>query len=236
MQLLRHCHQTVIALHHKMKRFLEQLITLVPYFILIVLLGTLLIFFYKNNITYENFSGIIKILIWPTIVFFAVLFFRRVFTYLFFSMEEFNFFGAKGKLKDIKEVIEERVEMRLKEQKNQEVRLNEIAKFSQELEYVKKSKGDSDKKADEYMELAKDIFSKYKKLSDDHAKSEKELDLLRQERIEQENRRAARMALIRERSRKINEGQVSNITWHSAGQTVKANKATITPQIQKSNE
>jgi len=187
-----------------MKKFTEQIVALIPIFIFTVLAGTLFIFFYQNHITYEHFSGIIEILIWPTVVFFAILFFRRVFTYLFFSMEEFNFFGTKGKLKDIREVIEERVDLRIKEEKNQQIRAEEILKFSKELENVKKSKGDAENQANEYFELAKKYLSRYEKLSDQNVELTKELDLLRQERIDQEARREARNHFIRQRMEERN--------------------------------
>ncbi len=181
--------------------------TLIPISIFTILIGTLFIFFYQNHITYENFTGIIQILIWPTVVFFAILFFRRVFTYLFFSMEEFNFFGTKGKLKDIREVIEERVDLRIKEQEGQKALASEIQKFSTELENVKKSKGDVEKQANEYFELAKKYLNRYEKLSEQNIDLTKELNLLRQEKIDQEARRHFIQQRMQERNRRVHDNR-----------------------------
>ena len=182
-----------------MKDFLEKLINSLPVFILVILGGTIFIFFYQNHMTYENFTGIIKILIWPTIVFFAILFFRKVFTYLFFSMEEYNFFGVKGKLKDIREVIEERVQIRFNEKETQTARTAEIEKISKEIEDAKISKDDAEKQAKKYFDIAEDIFGKFKKLSDEHVETTKELNVLRQERLEQDSR----IAFLRERHHRM---------------------------------
>ena len=67
---------------------------ILPHYVLgsVVFLGAvyILTFLYIHDLTFEEWVSFIKILVWPTIVFVGLLFFRRVFTYLFFSIEEFN--------------------------------------------------------------------------------------------------------------------------------------------------
>lgn len=145
-------------------------------------------FFRHNiNLTFERFIEIIRIIIWPAIVLLALLFFKKVFTYLFFSMEEFNFFGAKGRLKDISEVIEGRVKMRLDEDKNEKSRAEETKKLNEEFEKIKLSKDSIEKQNVEWAELANKIFKKYRKFSNKNSELKKELDSLRKEKLDREN-------------------------------------------------
>lgn len=58
----------------------------------------------------NNFINILQILIWPVVVLTVSILFRKVFTYLFFQIDEFSFFGTKGELRDITEVIIEKAE------------------------------------------------------------------------------------------------------------------------------
>ncbi len=60
---------------------------------------------------FSHFLRLVEIGIWPITVLICAFFFRKVFTYLFFSVEEYNFFGIRGSLKSVTSVIEERARM-----------------------------------------------------------------------------------------------------------------------------
>lgn len=69
------------------------------------------------SITKKDVFEQLGVVVWPVVVLIVALFFKKVFTYLFFSMEEFNFFGARGQLIDVKTMIAQEVEKE-KERKN----------------------------------------------------------------------------------------------------------------------
>lgn len=202
-----------------MKNLLEKTLSILPYLILLILVGYILIFFYKNNLTYTEYIKTLEILIWPTVILITLLFFRKVFTYLFFSMEEFNFFGNKGRLKNIEEVIENKVEHRIKEKEQQEKWISQINTTEQELKKANELKDDTKKKADEYKEIAMDIFSKYKELSTTNMELTKELSEFREEKKD----RIRRLNTIRERLN--NRSKIKNDEYSNESQDIpKANK------------
>ncbi|MCL5011139.1 MAG: hypothetical protein M1127_02935 [Patescibacteria group bacterium] len=65
---------------------------------------------------YQTAIELIKFLCWPGLIFviFVVVinsaYLRELFSYLFLSMEEFNFFSIKGKIENVREVIERKIE------------------------------------------------------------------------------------------------------------------------------
>lgn len=181
-----------------MKNLSEKLINILPYFILIFLLGSILIFIYNGAISYVQYLEILKTIIWPTIVLMSLLFFKKVFTYLFLSMEEFNFFGAKGHLKDVRDLIDERVEDRVEQARNQKEREEEIERITTEIERKEKTTNELDVKAKENIELATKLLNMYLTLSNEHNDSLKELEEFRRRQRE----RDARIASIRENVRK----------------------------------
>ena len=200
-----------------MKKFFEKIISILPYFILVTISGSILVFLHLGNLGYKEYVQILEILTWPSIVLMALLFFRKVFTYLFFSMEEFSFFGNKGKLKNVEEVINEKVEERIKREKEQENLERKMKKFEQELQNVIQSKDDKVKKAKEYRDLAVEMAKQYKEVSDVNKELNKELDELRrykQNRIDRLNR-------IR---RRIRESRKEEDTLSQSLDTPKADK------------
>jgi len=184
-----------------MKKFIEKIVDGLPYTVLTIIFFAVIIFINKHGLLYDQLLGLIGILIWPTIVLSALIFFRKVFTYLFFSMEEFNFFGNKGSLKNIQEVIEERVKIRLEaEQKEKESQLA-VNQIADELEKARLSQKDSDEKARVNLGIANEIFEKYKALFDENNKLVKELSVFQREKAE----RVARTVALREKIRRIRE-------------------------------
>jgi hypothetical protein len=184
-----------------MKKVLEKTLDLLPYTISIIFLLAIFTFFYKKGIQYDQLLNLLEILIWPIIVLSGLIFFRKVFTYLFLSMEEFNFFGNKGKLRNAQEIIEEKVQKRLEEDQKEKERQISLEKIEDELESARVSRESSEKQAQENFNLAKEVFMKYKELSEESTTLKKELNELRQEKSQRE----ARIHAMRERFRRNRE-------------------------------
>ena len=71
------------------------------------------------NISFNDYLEFLKILVWPISALIILFFFKKVITYLFFSIDGFNFFGAKGELKNVYDLITEKVNEKLEEEKRQ---------------------------------------------------------------------------------------------------------------------
>lgn len=203
-----------------MKKFSEKIISILPYFILVTISGSILVFLYFGNLDYKEYIQILQILIWPSIVLGALLFFRKVFTYLFFSMEEFGFFGNKGKLKNIEEVINEKVEERIKREKEQVDIELKMKKFEGKLQNVTQSKADETKKAEEYRDLAVKMVKQYKEMSDINKELNEELYELRRYK----QNRLDRLDRINRIRRGIRESRQEDDTFDKSLDTPKANK------------
>jgi len=184
-----------------MKNFVEKLLSTIPYFVLVLIAGLLFILVYQNSLTFEQVKDLISILIWPTVVFFALLFFRKVITYLFFSMEEFGFFGTKGRLKNITEVINEKVQERIHEEKFKEEQNKKVFELEKRLDSTAKSGVDAKTEAENNLKLAKQIFEDLKKALAENENNLKELNELRKKEVE----RAERNRLMHERLRRSRE-------------------------------
>ncbi len=169
---------------------LERLINSVPYVIFVVILLSVFIFIWKGLISYDQFIDLLKILIWPTVVLCSFIFFKKVFTYLFLSMEEFNFFGAKGNLRNIEEVIEERVQMKLEEEEENKRRNLALQELEKNLKEVTLSK-------DDYQKLVKNVSEQYHEIFNDKEKILKELTILKQEKEGEERRKEYRHLALR---------------------------------------
>lgn len=118
-----------------------------------------------------DFLKFVEVVIWPFTTLTALFFFKEVVTYLFFSMDEFNFFGAKGHLKNVNEVILEEVNKRYSEKESEERRKSEMEKLNNKI----KSKEDEISKAqgtaDEHLELAGEIMKEWKKSTEQNKKT-----------------------------------------------------------------
>ncbi len=82
----------------------------------------------------NNFIKILYIVVWPLVILVISILFRKVFTYLFFQIDEFSFFGTKGKLKGVREMIMEKAE----ELKRRDEREKEFDEMTEKLERQKK--------------------------------------------------------------------------------------------------
>lgn len=123
------------------------------------------------NPSFNDYLEFLKILVWPYTVLVILFFFKKVVTYLFFSMDEFNFFGAKGNLKNVNEVILEEVNKRFLDKENEEKRRNDMEKLNAEIKSkeseISKAKGT----ADENLDLAREIMKEWKKSTEQNKKT-----------------------------------------------------------------
>ncbi|MCK5466553.1 hypothetical protein KAI56_03615 [Candidatus Parcubacteria bacterium] len=155
---------------NRIKELLNKRIDLLTLVVAEITVGLLLIAIYKE-LSLSNFLKIIDILAWPVVFFLAFYFFRKVFTYLFFSLRGFNFFGIKGELKSPEKMIEEEVEKRLKQIQDENKRNILISRYD---EIIKKQSKLGDEKSGiikNYLEEFKVIVDAYKELSKKYKKS-----------------------------------------------------------------
>jgi hypothetical protein len=107
----------------------------------------------------------------------------------------------------------------MSEQKEQEENKKEIENMKKDLERVKISKGNAEKKVKENFELASSFLAKYKALSDQNTENIKELDLLRKEKQERDERHR----LFREKL-KAQRNQEVHISYEGGDDSLKASK------------
>jgi hypothetical protein len=99
----------------------------------IVVIGTISYILY-HNLGYEKFLELSKVWAWRIFLVLIVFNFKKVIAYLFFSLDEFSFFGTKGKLKDIRALIDEKVQKRFEEVAENNERNLQIETLKQDLE------------------------------------------------------------------------------------------------------
>lgn len=123
-----------------------------------------------------DFLKFIEILAWPFTVLTALFFFKKVFTFLFFSMDEFNFFGLKGHLKNVNEVILDEVNKRVLEKEKENSRKEEREKLNNEIKEKENQINEVMGSADEYKKIAKEILKDWKDSTKQHAKTVLDLE------------------------------------------------------------
>lgn len=118
-----------------------------------------------------DYLKFVEAIIWPFTTLTALFFFKKVFTYMFFSMDEFSFFGLKGHLRNVNEVIIEEVNRKFLEKINEEKRKDETEKLNLEIKSkeseINKAKGS----AEENLELAREIMKEWKESIKKNAKT-----------------------------------------------------------------
>ena len=179
------------------------------FFPLCIFLLTVFVAVYFLGVDFYEYLDLLKILIWPVTLLLGLFFFRKVVTYMFFSMSEFNFFGTKGELKSVTEVIEENVEKRIKEKKGEEEGVAKIKAMTEDLERANLSKEDSIKKAGEYQALAREFLKDYKELSEKHVETTKNLEIFRQKEVFRKARTQAFLDKIK-RNREESHAPISD--------------------------
>lgn len=138
--------------------------------------GITALFIYLFKIQRSDALEIMRIFIWPISILTALYFFRRVFTYMFLSLEEFNFFGTKGRLKPVEEVIAEKAQRLHDDNRKKEKQKKYIEKIKserEELEELFKTVGEQGSKWEELARRAEKGYSelteKYSALVREHA-------------------------------------------------------------------
>lgn len=128
------------------------------------------------NIGFNDYLEFLKILIWPCTALVILFFFRRVFTFLFFSMNKFSFFGAKGDLKNVDDVILEEVNKRFLEKEGEEIRKKDMGRLADEIKIKELELGMTKGAAADYSKLANEIMTEWKKSTAQTQKTILELD------------------------------------------------------------
>lgn len=112
-----------------------------------------------------DFLRFVEIVIWPFAVLTLLFFFKKIFTYLFFSMESFNFFGAKGSLENVNDIIDREVKNRLEFEKAEQKREKKSKEMRLKLQDMERSLQITEKSKSELLEIAKNAVGEWKALS-----------------------------------------------------------------------
>ncbi len=111
---------------------------------------------------------------WPLTVLILAFFFQRVLTYVFFSLDSYNFFGASGTLRPVEDVIEEQVALRLRQMKEREEKERLFAEYqeipSEIVEYMNAQEETINELRGELAESARERYLKH--LSDEEGKKD----------------------------------------------------------------
>jgi energy-coupling factor transporter transmembrane protein EcfT len=103
-----------------------------PFFLFLI---SIFIAWYFIRGSFDMYLQLAKVLIWPVVALIGMFFFRKVVTYMFFSMDGFKFFGAEGTLKNVNDLIDEEVHKKFLE-KEREKLSKEITAKNTEIDTV----------------------------------------------------------------------------------------------------
>jgi hypothetical protein len=159
--------------------FEQEKLTAIVLVLILVIVAVL--FVYLPDKYFIRGMELVRVLSWPIVVLIAGIFFKKVFTYLFFSLDEFNFFGARGKLKEVKEVIREKAaELRNQERREEEEKIK-IETLTNKLQGLQTSKQEKQKIIHDLLRFSNDLFRDYKKISEEKRKLEAKLEKLQKD-------------------------------------------------------
>ncbi|MFA6554121.1 MAG: hypothetical protein WCS89_01285 [Candidatus Paceibacterota bacterium] len=161
-----------------MNNLATKFVDLLPYVIFVVLVGAILIPIAHFGLTYDHLISLINATIWPAITLCALIFFRKVFTYLFFSIEEFNFFGARGRLNDIQEMIRNKANKLWDDEKNQEKLNAERVEHQKELAEIKNDRDQSAFNRERVVKFAEKLIDENGKLQKQNIELVKKQEML----------------------------------------------------------
>ncbi len=114
------------------------------------------------NLNFTEYLEFLNILVWPYTVLIILFFFKKVVTYLFFSMNKFNFFGIKGDLKNVYELISEEAEKKFSEEKEEKKRNEDMDDLNNRIIINEKEILEARGSAVKNLKLAKDIMKNLK--------------------------------------------------------------------------
>lgn len=145
------------------------------------------LFCYVFKKDFDKYFELVKIIIWPSTILISLFFFRKVVTYLFFSMDEFNFFGARGSLKNINSLIEEKVDEKINEINRSKSIEEKFESYEMEIQKRDESiKGHKDNAKGNF-KLASEILGDWRKSVDENKNLLKVIERLKRELKERAN-------------------------------------------------
>jgi len=126
---------------------------------------------------YTEMLEFTRIAIWPAVVMSALLFFRKTLTYLIFSLEEINVFGAKSRLKSVREVIDDKAKEIIEREKKELLSKRKIEELESNLKKLK----ERTKNKDRIAEIANDLINENTELWEILHRKEQEIEETRGE-------------------------------------------------------
>lgn len=157
----------------KVHGFLVFFATLVPWLIVGVIILLLSKHVLRYGLTFDQFISFVEVVIWPTVIFTAIVLFKKIFTYLFFSLEEFSFFGAKGKLIDVRTMITNKADEMYQKKLEEEERSIERESLEKELNALKSSTEKESERTKRALEIAEKALDRNEVLLKDNAELRK---------------------------------------------------------------
>jgi len=140
------------------------------------------------DISFSDYLEFLKILVWPMSALIILFFFKKVITYLFFSIDGFNFFGAKGELKNAYDLITEKVNEKFENERRDAGRESEVKRLQKEIDA-------NSGRADKNLETAKEIIKEWKGSIKDNRKLLEENKQLK-EMLERKNQYSGNIPII----------------------------------------
>ncbi|MEK7104391.1 MAG: hypothetical protein AAB842_03265 [Patescibacteria group bacterium] len=125
----------------------------------LLIIGLVELFYGLKILSFANILEILKIIIWPLTVIFISLFFQKILAYLFFSLEEFNFFGNKGELKKPITLIREKADELIQREKIVE-QMKEISLDPKDTEVLNRFMTEYQEMKEGYEEMRHDYLIK----------------------------------------------------------------------------
>jgi hypothetical protein len=182
----------------KIKEILKFFAGILPYLLIFILVVSILVVIYQQGLTFDHLIILINSLIWPTIVLVALLFFKKVFTYFFFSLEEFNFFGTRGTLKNVEEMIREKADELWRNEKGQKKLKTERLDHQKELAELKDSKIQQTERANRAIKLTEEVLVANEKIQKEYLQLNKLYSsLLNQAGPQQANSKVGSASIVR---------------------------------------
>jgi hypothetical protein len=124
-----------------------------------------------------DFLKFIDILAWPITILTASFFFKKVFTYLLFSIDEFNFFGLKGHLRNVNDVILDEVNKKFIEKEKEEIRKLDTKKLNLEIGKKEDELNKMKDNAQDNLNFAKEVIKDWKETTKNKDKIIKDLEI-----------------------------------------------------------
>ena len=123
-------------------------------------------------VTWGNFLGFLEIIKWPLLIGIFGFYFRKVITYLFFSFDEFSFFGLRGKLIPVQKMINDRV----KQLREKEIEDQQFRKIQEQLTSALRDTIVAS--ADNQILLIKKMADQYGKITEENRRLRQEISVL----------------------------------------------------------